>query len=186
MDLTPHGRAASPALPPRPAADYHSGTPSTLVTSSSQQATSSSANNNDADRTELVEKAVQEDAQAGPDDMTIEEAHAAMPQEDKATIGFIIPFPVYTGKPDEPAEDIEAKQALLPPFLIYTPPPARLTKPGEGEKESMVHKAQRKWEEEEDGARGKSGLKAKAVGVCVVHDLGFGSPQRRLPTRNQG
>ena len=99
------------------------------------------------------------------DEMTIEEAHAAMPLDHQPTIAVIIPFPQYTGGLGEPSEIVESKQSSVPPFVIYHPALARLSKPAPGENESLAHKAQRKMEEEQDGTKGKNGIKAKAVGV---------------------
>ena len=117
-----------------------------------------------------VETALQHDANAASDDeMTVEEVHAAMPNEKQPTIAFIIPFPAYLKQLATTEEESEkAKKATIPPFLIYHPPKARLQKPAEGQKESKVDKAIRKWQEEEDEARGKTGIKAKAVGVSTM------------------
>src|SRR5579871_2654423 len=54
-------------------------------------------------------------------------------------VAYLVPFPkpdMYYGKniPDR--------------FLIYTPPPPPLTPPKDGEKETKMHKIQRKWQEE--------------------------------------
>ena len=136
----------------------------------------------EAEKREQAHEALHNDAEILPNDMTVEEAHAAMPFENQPTIGFIFPFPQYSGLPGEVVEDVQGKQASVPPFIIYHPPAARLTKPPEGEKESLVHKAQRKMEEEQDGARGKTGVKAKAVGVSsftalVMPKLNYGFHQ---------
>jgi len=124
----------------------------------------------DPEKEKHAQQAMQSDADAAPADMTIEEAHEAMPEAHQPTIGFIIPFPEYIGahaggEDRKKAEDASSK---IPPFIIYTPPPARLQKPAEGQKESLVDKAQRKWQEEEDGARGKTNLKSKAVHVRAL------------------
>lgn len=94
----------------------------------------------------------------------IEKAHDAMPEEHLPTVGFIIPFPTYQGDGKDTVKD-ELRREHVPPFLIYCPPPARKIKPPEGQKENLLDKATRHWEKEEDSTRGKTGFKAKAVGV---------------------
>ncbi|EKG13327.1 hypothetical protein MPH_09609 [Macrophomina phaseolina MS6] len=68
-------------------------------------------------------------------------------------VGYVIPFP----KPllEVPVEDMPGR------FLIYTPPPPPLRKPAEGEKEGMVHKMQRKWQEEVRDARDNSAQRTR-------------------------
>ncbi|KAK3673142.1 hypothetical protein LTR78_006982 [Recurvomyces mirabilis] len=63
-------------------------------------------------------------------------------------------------------------------FLIYTPPPPPLSKPAEGEKETKIHKVQRKWQDEVKEAKTSTaktmswkGVKSKATkgiswGMC--------------------
>ncbi|KAL1311213.1 hypothetical protein AAFC00_001405 [Neodothiora populina] len=82
---------------------------------------------------------------------------------------YLIPFPRPTLKG-------VATEALPPRFLIYTPPPPPLKPPKEGEKESKVHKLQRKWQGEVRSAKTSDaktaswqGLKAKATrGINVA------------------
>ena len=102
----------------------------------------------------------------------IEKANAAMPEEHQPTIGFIIPFPTYLGNGQDPEKD-QLRKENVPPFLIYCAPPARLAKPAEGQKESVVDKATRHWQKEEDSARGKTGLKAKTIGVGCATSSAF-------------
>lgn len=65
-------------------------------------------------------------------------------RDPKKLVGYLVPFP----KPklqNVPAEQIPTR------YLIYTPPPPPIRsdwKPKEGEKESKIHKVQRKWEQE--------------------------------------
>lgn len=89
------------------------------------------------------------------------EAPITLPDEASgATVAFLIPFP-----PSDAIALLKAKeQDKIPPFCLYAPLAPRLTKPVEG-KESLLHKAQRKWEEEEDSSRGKKGIKAKGIGL---------------------
>src|SRR6266480_3807058 len=54
-------------------------------------------------------------------------------------VAYLVPFP----KPD-----VYYAKNLPDRFLIYTPPPPPLTTPKEGEKETKMHKVQRKWQEE--------------------------------------
>lgn len=59
---------------------------------------------------------------------------------------YIVPFPAPTDLPaDVPPPPLR--------FLMYTPPPPPLLKPGEGEKERVSHKVQRKWQQEVRAAR---------------------------------
>ncbi|KDQ57394.1 hypothetical protein JAAARDRAFT_206947 [Jaapia argillacea MUCL 33604] len=82
-----------------------------------------------------------------------------LPSSTHPTVIILIPFPpaLY------PSEKTKKK---LPPFVLYAPLAAPFTKPLEGEKEGVVHKAQRKWQTEEREAKEKgSGFKAKAVSL---------------------
>jgi len=82
-----------------------------------------------------------------------EEAHEEMPEP---TVVFLIPFP--------PLRDTVYRKEDSTPFLIYAPVQRRLVKPAEGQKESLAHKATRKWQTEEVKAgEKKTGFKAKAV-----------------------
>ncbi|EPQ56935.1 hypothetical protein GLOTRDRAFT_115070 [Gloeophyllum trabeum ATCC 11539] len=84
---------------------------------------------------------------------------ASLPPATHPTVALLIPFP-----PPSHATDKQASK--LPPFVLYAPLAAPLQKPQEGEKEGLAHKAQRKWQEEERGARERgTGFKAKAVGL---------------------
>lgn len=77
-----------------------------------------------------------------------------------ATVAFLIPFPSY--------DDANLKQKdieKVPPFALYSPLHRRLEKPAEGEKESLVHKAQRRWQKEEDEAAKLTGIKSKAISL---------------------
>lgn len=72
------------------------------------------------------------------------------------TLVFLIPYP--------PLRDTVRRKHGSTPFLIYAPLRQRLTKPAEGQKESIPHKAMRKWQTEETKAEEKgSGFKAKTV-----------------------
>jgi hypothetical protein len=99
-----------------------------------------------------------------------EEAEAAaavhLPAEtNAATIAFLIPFP-----PTDIYQTVKDKDKV-PPFCLYGPLAPRLSKPAEGEKESLIHKAQRKMEEEEEAAKGADGVKAKAVRLISKGEL---------------
>jgi hypothetical protein len=72
------------------------------------------------------------------------------------TIVFLIPYPHL--------KDTASRKHDSAPFLIYAPLQQRLVKPAKGEKESLPHKAMRKWQTEEVNAEEKgTGLKAKTV-----------------------
>ena len=93
-----------------------------------------------------------------------EQAFAAIPEATHPTVVFLIPFPPLS--PEHLASQVGSKKKKpLAPFFIYAPPAERLAKPAEGEKESLVHKAQRKWEAEEDTAQTQTGIKSKLVNV---------------------
>lgn len=65
-------------------------------------------------------------------------------RDPKKLIGYLVPFP-KPQLPNLPADKIPSR------FLIYTPPPPPIAsdwKPKEGEKETKMHKIQRKWEAE--------------------------------------
>ncbi|GBE87799.1 hypothetical protein BKA93DRAFT_753126 [Sparassis latifolia] len=80
-----------------------------------------------------------------------------LPSATHPTVAFAIPFPTVF-QPSEKARD------KIPPFVLYSPMAAALSKPPENGKESVTRKAMRKWEEEEREAREKGhGFKAKAV-----------------------
>jgi len=84
-----------------------------------------------------------------------------LPMENHPTISFAIPFPTPNQLPER-----EKDKLKVPPFLLYAPLAAPLSKPAEGEKEGLAHKAQRKWQEEERDAKSKGhGFKSKAVGL---------------------
>lgn len=61
-------------------------------------------------------------------------------------VAYLIPFPT-------PHLQKAPASAVPTRFLIYTPPPPPLYKPAEGEKERVVHKVQRKWQEEVRSAK---------------------------------
>lgn len=109
-----------------------------------------------------------------PSDAKLEEPQSDDPSTpNPPTIGFIIPFPEYIGAHALGADRKKSKTTSddIPPFIIYHPPLARLKKPEQGEKESIVNKATRKWQEEEDEAKGRTGLKAKTVNVSLQGKL---------------
>lgn len=74
-------------------------------------------------------------------------------RDPRKLIGYVIPFP----RPllELPVEDMPSR------FLIYTPPPPPLKKPTEGEKEGVVHKFQRKWQEEVRDAKDTSAQRTR-------------------------
>jgi hypothetical protein len=77
------------------------------------------------------------------------------------TIVFLIPYP--------PLRNTVHRKNNSAPFLIYAPLQQRLAKPPEGQKESLPHKARRKWEAEEKQAEEKkTGFKAKTIKVEVI------------------
>ncbi|KAF1348703.1 hypothetical protein BDV97DRAFT_354154 [Delphinella strobiligena] len=78
-------------------------------------------------------------------------------------VAYLVPFPKPQIK-GVPGEGIPLR------FLLYTPPPPPLKAPKEGDKESKVHKIQRKWQEEVRSAKTSDaktaswkGLKSKAT-----------------------
>ena len=73
-------------------------------------------------------------------------------------IAYLIPFP-------KPSLKHVSAQEVPDRFLIYTPPPPPLTKPPEGEKESKLHKVQRKWQEEVREAKTSDAKAASWKGV---------------------
>ncbi|SLM33790.1 hypothetical protein LPUS_02367 [Lasallia pustulata] len=73
-------------------------------------------------------------------------------------IAYLVPFP----KPQIHGVD---PSSIPDRFLIYTPPPPPLSKPAEGEKESKVHKVQRKWQEEVRSAKTSTAKTASWKGV---------------------
>lgn len=161
---------SAPALPPRSAAMQAS---VASTTDNSADAFPATTNTQDAaPKYEAVHEgnATSDDKQLNDlaDDASPEQIAAAMPVESHPTISFLIPFPKAIGL------DVKTQEKELP-FLLYSLPPPRLEKPKEGEKETKVHKALRKWQEEEDGAKGQKGVKAKAIGrecrLCVSDRL---------------
>jgi hypothetical protein len=102
-------------------------------------------------------------------------AHESMPSmsqgethEDtqQPTIVFLIPYP--------PLRNAFHRKKDSPPFLIYAPLQKLLVKPAKGEKESLPHKAMRKWETEEKNAQEKgTGFKAKSIKVHESHSSGL-------------
>ncbi|KZT03752.1 uncharacterized protein LAESUDRAFT_728775 [Laetiporus sulphureus 93-53] len=82
-----------------------------------------------------------------------------LPAASHPTVALIIPFPALLCAPVK-------KDVKIPPFVMYAPLAAPLKPPAEGEKESKINKAIRKWQKEEKQAREKgTGFKAKAVGL---------------------
>lgn len=78
-------------------------------------------------------------------------------------IAYLVPFPKPRLQGIDPA-------TIPGRFLIYTPPPPPLAKPGQGEKEATLHKVQRKWQEEVRAAKTSTakttswqGVKSKAT-----------------------
>ena len=72
-------------------------------------------------------------------------------RDPKRLTAYLVPFP----SPASGAQNFPLR------FMIYTPPAPPLGKPAEGEKESKVHKVQRKWQEEVRAAK-KSDAKTKS------------------------
>ncbi|KAH8915166.1 hypothetical protein BT69DRAFT_1325530 [Atractiella rhizophila] len=82
------------------------------------------------------------------------------------TVAFAIPFPEAPGASAE-------NRAKAPPFVLYSPAEAHFEAPEEGEKESMVRMAQRKWQETQREA--KEALKKEATGEKIaVKDKAMG------------
>ncbi|GAB7346718.1 hypothetical protein MBLNU459_g1831t1 [Dothideomycetes sp. NU459] len=73
-------------------------------------------------------------------------------------VAYLVPFPA-------PQLDGIPADALPPRFLIYTPPPPPLSAPKEGEKETKVHKVQRKWQEEVRSAKNSDAKTASWKGI---------------------
>ncbi|KAJ9658062.1 hypothetical protein H2198_003900 [Neophaeococcomyces mojaviensis] len=71
---------------------------------------------------------------------------------------YLIPFPKPQLGTISPA-DVPTR------FMIWTPPPPPLQKPGEGEKEGKLHKVQRKWQEEVRSAKTSTAKTASWKGV---------------------
>ena len=82
---------------------------------------------------------------------------------------YLIPFPT-------PAEADDDKHPTR--FLVYTPPPPPMLKPGKGEKDSIKDKVQRRWQQEVREARTNNAklLSYKGVKGRFVkgHDWAFG------------
>ncbi|KAH7099840.1 hypothetical protein BKA62DRAFT_708978 [Auriculariales sp. MPI-PUGE-AT-0066] len=101
--------------------------------------------------------AQEKEAVSGESLMADAEKHAE--KSDNATVVFAIPLP------ELPFGMSEKKAASLPPFVLYALPPAPLKRPDEGEKESIVNKAHRTWQEKEREARkDDTTIKNKAIG----------------------
>ena len=73
-------------------------------------------------------------------------------------IGYLVLFPRHQLHTVNP-EDIPIR------FMIYTPPPPPLQRPGEGAKEAKLHKVQRKWQEEVRSAKTSDAKVASWKGV---------------------
>src|SRR5271163_1576619 len=73
-------------------------------------------------------------------------------------IAYLVPFP----KPE--LKDVDPNTVPIR-FMIYTPPPPPLGKPTEGDKESKLHKIQRKWQEEVRSAKTSTAKTASWKGV---------------------
>lgn len=76
----------------------------------------------------------------------------------QSTTAFLVPFPKVKTE----------SKTFIPPFLLYAPPLGLLKEPKQGEKESLVDKARRKWQDEHDKAEAKGGIKAKALDVSMA------------------
>jgi hypothetical protein len=89
-------------------------------------------------------------------------------------VAYLVPFP-------KPNLQNMPTDAIPQRFLIYTPPPPPLNKPAEGEKESKVHKIQRKWEEEIRQAKTYTGKTASWKGVKskVTRGINWGMSQTK-------
>ena len=80
-------------------------------------------------------------------------------RDPKKLIGYLVPFP-------RPQLVASVDPNMIPTrFMIYTPPPPPLRKPGENEKEDKLHKVQRKWEEEVRAAKTSTAKTASWKGV---------------------
>ena len=101
------------------------------------------------------------------EDVTIETSQTVLAErQSTSTVGFIFPFPRYSGTAGEATAHVEDKQLKVPPFFIYHPPVAHLIKPSDGDKkESLTHKAQRTVQQKKDGIKQGTGIAAKAVTV---------------------
>jgi hypothetical protein len=67
-------------------------------------------------------------------------------RDPKKLVAYLIPFPT-------PHHTKAPASAVPTRFLIYTPPAPPLYKPTDGEKEGILHKTQRKWQEEVKSAK---------------------------------
>ena len=84
---------------------------------------------------------------------------SSLPPESHPTIAFLFPFPEPAHLPQK-----ERHRLAVPPFVLYAPLAAALAKPAPGAKESVAHKAQRKWQAEEREAKQKGkGFKVRAL-----------------------
>ena len=84
---------------------------------------------------------------------------SSLPPESHPTIAFLFPFPEPAHLPQK-----ERHRLAVPPFVLYAPLAAALEKPAPGAKESVAHKAQRKWQAEEREAKQKGkGFKVRAL-----------------------
>lgn len=92
-------------------------------------------------------------------------------------IAYLVPFP----KPH--IRDLDPK-AIPDRFLIYTPPPPPLAKPAEGEKESKLHKVQRKWQEEVRQAKTSDAKTASWKGVKGKATKGINWAMNQTTTSN--
>jgi hypothetical protein len=96
--------------------------------------------------------------------MTNAERHSE--RSENATVVFAIPLPeVPFGLPEKQA-------ANVPPFVLYALPPAPLKAPVEGQKEGLVNKAQRHWQEKErDARKDETTIKNKASAYYAAIQL---------------
>jgi hypothetical protein len=92
-------------------------------------------------------------------------------------IAYLVPF----AKPRISGID----PATIPDrFLIYTPPPPPLVKPAEGEKETMLHMAQRKWQEEVRTAKASTAKTASWQGIKSKATRGINKAMSYTTTSN--
>ncbi|KAL8693633.1 MAG: hypothetical protein Q9218_001591 [Villophora microphyllina] len=90
---------------------------------------------------------------------------------------YLIPFPKPHLKNTPP-------EAIPDRFLIYTPPPPPLLKPGDGEKEAKLHKVQRKWQEEVRAAKTITAKTASWKGVKSKATRGISKAVNLTTTSN--
>ena len=139
---------APPALPPRTVTDEHGFPPYNPAEFARQQHINREEETyqpyNPADYA-AQQPTAQLQAYAPPPQRLSHEETIQSPihytRDPKRLVAYLVPFPKprLHGIPEE---------AIPQRFLIYTPPPPPLQTPKEGDKESKIHKVQRKWEAE--------------------------------------